>query len=162
MNKESVALFYIPYIMLMGIIIYIERAFKYTKEERIIVNKIEGLRRYIKDFSILNEKDKIEYVYLWEDYFILAIALGLNKETINYFYNYGKKQESNLANSLRNRRYIDFYVDTCTSFYGFRSAYRSNEVSSFFTEVQGNFSGGSGSGGGGGRWPEEADISKIL
>ena len=101
MVSNGVGILYIPYILMFLLIQYVVRIKKYSIEERQMVESIAGLRRYIKDYSLLNEKDSLEYIALWEDYFILAIALELNYNTINYFYNYGKEQNSIIINILQ-------------------------------------------------------------
>ena len=41
--------------------------------------KLQGLKRYIKDFSNLKDKDK-EHLQLWDDYLIYSVMFGLNKQ----------------------------------------------------------------------------------
>ena len=102
MVSAGVGWLYIPYILCFALIQYLIRVKKYSREEREVIAKIKGLRRYIKDYSLMRERDGlVENIALWEDYFILAIALGLNTKTINYFYHYGKEQvSSNLGMSM--------------------------------------------------------------
>lgn len=144
---------YIPYILMFILIQYLFRVKKFPKEERQIVEQIAGLRRYIKDYSLLKDKDSLEYIELWEDYFIMAIALGLNKKTINYFYNYGKEQNSNLGYSIkRTSSYMHFHYGMYNSFYNYQKSYEiTSSRGSRYSGSSGGFSGGSSSGGGGGR-----------
>jgi hypothetical protein len=69
---------YIPYALLFILLQYAYRIERMSLEERQVKEQIKGLRRYIKDYSYLSNKDDIQEIVLWEDYFILAIALGLN------------------------------------------------------------------------------------
>lgn len=148
---------YIPYILCFILIQYLVRIKKYSIEERSVLVQIKGLRKYIKDYSLLNGKDDLmQNVSLWEDYFIMAIALGLNTKTINYFYNYGKDQvNTNLGNSMSyTSSYMDFHYPVYNSFYTYQRSYVSHSSSSGgsnFSGSSGGFSGGSSSGGGGGR-----------
>lgn len=158
MVSSGVGWLYIPYILCFILIQYLIRIKKYSKEEREVIAKIKGLRKYIKDYSLMRERDGlVENIALWEDYFIIAIALGLNAKTINYFYNYGKEQvNSNLGMSMYGTRtYTDFHYTTYNSFYNYQRSYNiSNSISggeSSYSGSSGGFSGGSSSGGGGGR-----------
>lgn len=160
LKSAGVAWLFIPYILLFVYIQYLVRIKKYSIEERHAIAKIKGLRRYIKDYSMLNQKEElVGNIALWEDYFIIAIALGLNTRTINYFYNYGKEQlGSNLGNSMHySNSYMDFHYPMYTSFHSYQTSYHSHysggssSGGSSFSGSSGGFSGGSSSGGGGGR-----------
>lgn len=52
-----------------------------SKEGNDINEKIEGLRKYIKDFSNLEQKTK-EDITLWEDYLIYSIIFGINTQIV--------------------------------------------------------------------------------
>lgn len=158
MHESNVGWLYIPYLLCFIFIQYLIRIRKYSREEREAIAKIKGLRRYIKDYSMLRSKDGIvENIALWEDYFIIAIALGLNKKTINYFYHYGKEQvSSNLGMSMHyTHTYTDFHYPVYHSFYSYQRGYTtyssSSSGGSSYSGSSGGFSGGSSSGGGGGR-----------
>ena len=159
MVSAGVGWLYIPYIICFAFIQYLIRIKKYSREEREVIAKIKGLRRYIKDYSLMRERDGlVENIALWEDYFILAIALGLNAKTINYFYNYGKEQvSSNLGMAMYGTHtYSDFHYTAYNSFYNYQRSYRTYSSSSSgggssYSGSSGGFSGGSSSGGGGGR-----------
>ena len=152
---------YIPYLLTFILIQYIIRIKKYPKEERQIVEYIKGLKRYISHYSMLDEKDGVmENLALWEDYFIIAIALGLNNKTVNYFYDYGKVQHSNLGDSMRCVvSYRAFSYGISTPFHNYSrghivssgGSYSSSYGGSSHSGSSGGFSGGSSSGGGGGR-----------
>ena len=48
--------------------------------------KLEGLKNYIKDFSILDEKDK-DYLSLWGEYLIYSTIFNLNNNVLNEMLN---------------------------------------------------------------------------
>lgn len=52
---------------------------KYTYEGIKEVKKIYGLKKFIKEYSLLSQRE-IEEVYLWEEYLSYAIALNNNKK----------------------------------------------------------------------------------
>ena len=89
---------YPTYLLMFIYIQYLVRIKKYPVEERQVISYLKGLKRYIRDFPM----NRCEDIPLWEDYLMIAIAFGFNSKTINYFYNYGKQQNSNLSVSLRN------------------------------------------------------------
>lgn len=152
----GLGLLYIVYLLIFIFIVYVWKVEKFSKEENDIIEKIKGLRRYIKDYSMLEDAENISYINLWEDYFILAIALKLNKNTINYFYNYGREQvHSNLGNSMHiSQNYQMFHYEMSNAFHGYQKVGKvssSRGSGSSYSGSSGGFSGGSSSGGGGGR-----------
>lgn len=50
-----------------------------TKEGKEINKKIEGLRRYILDYSMMDNKNK-EDLIIWEEYLVYSVILGINKK----------------------------------------------------------------------------------
>lgn len=58
-----------------------------TKEGKILVEQIAGIKNYIHDFSLLSEKDK-EGIALWEDFLIYAVVLEENEKIIEDIYRY--------------------------------------------------------------------------
>lgn len=167
MIASGVGILYIPYILLFILIQYLLRVKKFPKEQRQIVEYVAGLRRYIKDYSMLKDKESLDYIQLWEDYFIMAIALDLNNKTVNYFYNYGKEQNSNLGYSMHNTNsYMNFHYGMYNSFYNYQKSYttttRSSSSGSSFSGSSGGFSGGSSSGGGGGRRWRRRTLLKMY
>lgn len=165
MVQAGVGSLYVPYILLFILIQYLMRIEKFPKEERQIIEYVSGLKRYIKHYSLLNEKDSLDYIELWEDYFIMAIALGLNNKTINYFYNYGKEQNSNLGYSMNSTSsYMNFHNNVHSSISNYQKAYQitsSASRRSSYSGSRGGFSGGSSSGGGGGRRRRRWTLLKI-
>lgn len=164
LSSGGLGLLYIPYLLIFIFIIYVWKIEKFSKEENEIKEKVRGLRRYIKDYSMLEDKDNIEYINLWEDYFILAIALKLNKKTINYFYDYGKQQiNSNLGSSMyTTNNYMNFHYGLNNTFYRYAiSSSSSGSSGSSYSGSSGGFSGGSSSGGGGGRRWRRRTLLKV-
>ncbi len=76
-----VPLFFFIYLFKRGL----NPFFRSKKGEEVNI-KLEGLKNYLKDFS-LNSKRKIEEVVLWEDYLIYSVIFNQNKNLINDFYN---------------------------------------------------------------------------
>ena len=55
-------------------------------EGKIINLKLEGLRKYLVDFSKIEEKTK-EQLVLWEEYLVYSVILGINTKVIEEVYN---------------------------------------------------------------------------
>ena len=169
MKSAGLLWLYIPYMLCFILIQYLVRIKKYSREEREVFLKIKALRNYIRDYSMLDNKDELMgNIALWEDYFIMAIALGLNNRTINYFYNYGKAQtNTNLGSSMHySNSYMDFHYPIYNSFYTYQknsviSTGSSSSGGSSFSGSSGGFSGGSSSGGGGGRRWRRRTLLKV-
>lgn len=160
LKDAGIGMMYIPYIMLFILIQYVGRIKKSCKEERQIIEQLKGLRRYLKDYSLLAKKENIENVIIWEDYLIIAIALGLNDKIVDKLYKYGEKfVDSNIERSFNNvggymaissigpviNSYATSRIIVSSSGSGF------SHSSSSFSGSSGSFSGGSSSGGGGRR-----------
>ena len=147
---------YMPYALLFILIQYVVRVRKASKEERQIIEQLKGLRRYLKDYSLLSEKEDLANLAIWEDYLIMAIALGLNEKIINEWYEYGQiYMDSNLEKSFSN---MGGYTHIRTSIMPVFQSYASMAVlssgsssGSSYSGSSGGFSGGSSSGGGGRR-----------
>lgn len=150
--SAGTGILYIPYALLFILIQIISRITIYSKEELQIREQLKGLRRFIQDYSMLEEKG-LEHITLWEDYLILAIALNLNNETINYFYDYAKDNlNTDFGSSLA---CVGTYRVMVTSFRpafnSYQAAYTAHVSRSSHSGSSGGFSGGSSSGGGGRR-----------
>lgn len=157
MTSAKIGLLYIPYIILFVILQYVQRIKKDTREERMLKEEIKGLRRYIKNYSRIGERT-LDSIVVWEDYLVIAIALKLNKKTINYFYDYCSQNIDNqFSNSLNTFGTYHYMNTNCRSvFNNYRSSYirttsMSSSSGSSYSGSSGGFSGGSSSGGGG-RW----------
>ena len=70
----------IPYLILYAWNIR-KNPFVRTKKGEEINIKLEGLKNYITDFSMLDEKE-LKELKLWEDYLIYSVIFGHNKEII--------------------------------------------------------------------------------
>lgn len=73
-------------------IVYIATYFSMNKVNPYIRNnngkdinrKLEGLKNYIKDMSLLEDKSK-DHMILWEDYLIYSVVFGINKKIIDEY-----------------------------------------------------------------------------
>ena len=82
-------LFFIMIIFPFATIIYLGKYYRLNKQNQYIRNKqarninkkLEGLRKYVKDFSQLSESQYNEIV-LWEDYLIYSVILGQNSKIV--------------------------------------------------------------------------------
>ena len=82
-------LFLIMIILPFSTIVYIKSYYRMNKQNPYIRNKkarninkkLEGLRKYVKDFSQLSESQYNEIV-LWEDYLIYSVILGQNSKIV--------------------------------------------------------------------------------
>lgn len=61
-----------------------------SKSGEEINHKLEGLKNYIKDFSVMNERDKKE-ITIWEDYLIYSVLFGINTKITNHILEIIKK-----------------------------------------------------------------------
>ncbi len=147
--KSGVGLFYIPYLMLFILMIYCCRLKIESDKKQEVRGMVKSLRNYIKDYSMLQEKG-VEDIVLWGEYLIMAVALGLNKNTINYFYDGCIQNNNSLGTSLVIvGNYSTFYSGFGTTFNSVRGY--SSSSSGGYSGSSGDFSGGSDSGGGGRR-----------
>lgn len=160
MISSNIGVMYIPYLMLFIIMQYAQKIKRLSKEENEIREQIKGLRRYLRDYSKIEDRN-LDSMVIWEDYLIIAIALKLNKKTINYFYDYCKNNLNNEFGNSLNSFGTYYYMNTMCrhTFNNYSNSYRSSSYSG----SSGGFSGGSSSGG---RWPveaeEEAPFKKIV
>lgn len=56
-----------------------------SDEGKVINQKLEGLRKYLTDFSQIEEKTK-EQLVLWNEYFIYSVILGINTKVVDEIY----------------------------------------------------------------------------
>ena len=82
----------------------------------------------------------------WEDYFIMAIALRLNKKIINYFYDYCQNnlgdQFISSLNSFGSYKYMNTIFSASFSSYVSRDSFNSFGGGDY-SDSSGGFSGGS-------------------
>ncbi len=110
--------------------------------------KAEGLKRYLKDFSRL-EDAPVGHLILWERYLVYAVALGVSAELV-------RGLALRLPQVVADPAFGAWYVGTHGRFDGFDQV-ETSSGSSFVaastpnnTGSGGGFSGGGGGGGGGG------------
>ena len=63
------------------------RLYKRTSKGRELNLKLDGLKAYLKDYSLLEEREEKE-IELWEDYLIYSVMFGQNKKIIEDFEKY--------------------------------------------------------------------------
>lgn len=109
-----------------------------TEEGSELIDKIVGFKKYLLDFSILNERSSTD-VKLWEDYMIWAAYMGIAEEV--------EKEFNKLNPSYR------VYGDEDTSYIRIANTFSYNMNHSAASSVPSSSDGGGGSsssGGGGG------------
>lgn len=77
--------------------IEINNSYERTREGKILVEQIAGIKNYIHDFSLLSEKDK-ENIVLWEDFLIYAVLLEENEKIIDDICKYKNINLNNFNN----------------------------------------------------------------
>ena len=55
-----------------------------TKTGKALNEKLEGLTKYIKDFSLMEEKEKSDMI-LWEEYLIYSVMFGINEKIVEEY-----------------------------------------------------------------------------
>jgi uncharacterized membrane protein len=119
---------------------------RWTREGRLFYLKWLGLKNYLEDYSLLNEKPP-ESIILWEEYLVYATALGI-ADTVRK--NLNKIVPEDVWNEQSRHPYMYYPVTAyaVSSFTGVtRAAY---SASSKGSGGGGGFSGGGSGGGGGG------------
>lgn len=108
-----------------------------------------GLAQYMKDFSMLNEKE-IPDLVLWEKYLVYATTFGISDKVVEQL-----KMVYPELNDLSVNDYSFMYLasdfDSDGGFFSTLDSL-SNSISSSYTSSSGSGSGGGFSSGGGGRW----------
>ena len=121
-----------------------------TQELKDIALQIAGLKRFLLDYSLIQERKAIE-VKLFEDYLIYAQILGIAKEVSKQFKElYPDFIEQTNYGSYDNLIYINYCVSS-----GISSANSARAAAENYSSGGGGFSSGGGGGGsfggGGGR-----------
>ena len=70
------------------------KLYKRTQKGKEINKKLEGLKHYLKDYSLLSEREAKE-IELWEDYLIYSVMFGQNKKVIEEYEKYIEIEEDN-------------------------------------------------------------------
>ena len=111
-----------------------------------------GLKKYMEDFSLLEEKE-VPAIVVWEKFLVYATAFGVADKVL--------KQ---LKTVYPNIDEIDTIGTSSSLYFMYHSNFTSSFNSSINSSISSTYSSGSGSGGGfsggggGGRWPEVAVV----
>ena len=123
-----------------------------TQEGINLKEKWKGLKKYMEDFSLLNEKE-VPAVTVWEKYLVYATAFGIADKVL--------KQLKTVYPDIDT---LDTINTTSSLYFMYHSNFSSSFSSSINSSISSTYSSGSGSGGGfsggggGGRRPEEAVV----
>lgn len=118
--------------------------------------KWKGLKKYMEDFSLLNEKE-VPAIEVWEHYLVYATAFGIADKVLKQLKTIYPNIDELDAINTSTYMYFMYHSDFQTSF----SNSISSSISSSYTSASGGGGGFSG-GGGGGRRPEEAVAEDKL
>ncbi len=115
------------------------------------VNEIEawkGLKKYMEDFSLLNEREVPE-IEIWERFLVFATSFGIAEKVIKQL-----KIVCPDLEQLTGNNYTTMYLMMNTDFSSSFSSAISSSISSTYSSATGGGGGFSGGGGGGGgrRW----------
>lgn len=111
--------------------------------------KWKGLKKYMEDFSLLNEKE-VPAIEVWEKYLVYATAFGIADKVLEQLKTvYPNTDQMDVSASAY--MYFMYHSNFSTSF----NSAISSSISSSYSSATGGGGGFSG-GGGGGRWPEVA------
>ena len=129
-------------IIISGIAIY--KINFYTQQGRDEIEKWRGLKKYMEEFSLLNEREVPE-IAIWEKFLVYATAFGIADKVLKQL----KVVYPDIENSINVNTYPYMYLMIHTNF----SRSFSNAISSSMSSEYSSASGGGGgfSGGGGGR-----------
>ena len=112
--------------------------------------KWKGLKKYMEDFSLLNEKE-VPAIEVWEHYLVYATAFGIADKVLKQLKTVYPNIDS--LDTLNTSTYMYFMYHSNFSS-SFSSAINSSISSAYSSSTGGG--GGFSGGGGGGRWPEVA------
>lgn len=119
----------------------------------------KGLKKYMEDFSMLNEKEVPEIV-IWEKFLVYATVFGIDKKVLKQL----KIVYPDIENKMDLSTYAYMNLMIHTDFSSNFSSAISSSMSSAYSSASGSGGGFSG-GGGGGRRPEEVaveDSHKLI
>ena len=105
--------------------------------------KLAGLKKYLKEFSRIKEKEPIE-VMLWQEYLIFAQIFGIAKEVSNQF---KKLYPEIFEDSTYNINYSDILWINTITYSGISSASSARSAAQSYSSGGGGFSSGGGGGG---------------
>ena len=122
--------------------------------------KWKGLKKYMEDFSLLNEKE-VPAIEVWEHYLVYATVFGIADKVLKQLKTvYPNIDEIDTA-STSTCMYFMYHSNFSSRFSGAINSSISSSISSSYSSGSGGGGGFSG-GGGGGRWPEEAEVEDDL
>lgn len=156
LNEFDISYVYIPYIISLVSIVY-SKIFYIGIYKQDVKNKLKGLKRYIKHFSYLNEKDMLDEK-LWKEYLVYAMALGVSRKIQNRFIQNFENQEEfeNINFNSFEFKYAFNNIRTTDP-----NSYSSSSSGGGYSS-SGGFSSGGGSGGRRRWWPVEEALFKIC
>lgn len=143
---NSVRLMFVDLLIIFCLSSYVSKKDKLdlTEEGTLELAKIKALRRYMKDFTILDKRELPE-VRLWNKYLVYATALGVGKKV-------SKALKVYIESESLNTDLITNYAITNTISRSInntmRSAYAAHYVATSGSSSGGSWSSGSGGGGG--------------
>ncbi len=130
-------------IVVTGIALYKINVF--TKEGLNECEKWKGLKKYMEEFSLLNEKE-IPEIAIWEEFLVYATAFGIADKVLKQLKIVYPDIDNNINISTYPYMYLMIHTDFSNSF--------SNAISSSMSSAYSSTSGGGGGfSGGGRRWP---------
>ena len=130
-------------IVVTGIALYKINVF--TKEGLNECEKWKGLKKYMEEFSFLNEKE-IPEIAIWEEFLVYATAFGIADKVLKQLKIVYPDIDNNINISTYPYMYLMIHTDFSNSF--------SNAISSSMSSAYSSASGGGGGfSGGGRRWP---------
>ena len=129
----------------------LKRIAVYTQEGVDESAKWKGLKKYMKEFSLLKEKE-VPDIVIWEKFLVYATVFGISDKVLKQLkVVYPNIEEITMAG---NYTYMNVMINT--NFARSFSSAVSTSMSSAYSSASGSGGGFSG-GGGGGRWPEEVE-----
>lgn len=149
----------------IGLIYFItSKINRFTQEGYDKSEEWKGLKKYMEDYSLLNEKE-IPDITLWEHFLVYATAFGIADKVIKQFkIVYPNYDDMDMMNN-----YAMMYLLLNTNFANGFSSSISSSITSSINMTQssgggfgGGFSGGGGFGGGGRRWWRQIKIAKTT
>lgn len=123
-----------------------------TQEGMELKEKWKGLKKYMEDFSLLNEKE-VPAIEVWEKYLVFATAFGIAEKVLKQLKTIYPNIDELDAVNTSTYMYFMYHSNFSSSFSGAISS----SISSVYSSSSGGGGGFSG-GGGGGRRPEEAVV----
>ena len=118
--------------------------------------KWKGLKKYMEEFSLMQEKEVPEII-LWEKFLVYATAFGIADKVLKQL----KIVYPDLENMINSGNYTFMYLMVHTNFSQSFSSSLSSSMSSIYSSATGGGGGFSG-GGGGGRRPEAVEEEDRL